>query len=149
VKTLAFTVHGDVLLSALAVRAPTDEEWDDYLGSWQRMRGGARRMVLVFTEKAGPTAEQRHRLAAVLDGVPQRTAVVTPSTMGRLMVAAVAWANPGIRAFAPASVGEALDYVGVAPEDRAGLLEAARPLIAAVGARIDAEIVAGDGARPA
>jgi hypothetical protein len=145
VKTLAFTVVGEVLLSALAVNAPTDEEWDDYLGAWQRMRGGARRKVLVFAEKAGPTARQRDRLAEVLEGVPQNTAVVTPSAMGRLMVAAVAWANPAIRAFSPARVGEAFDFLGVPPEDRAAILDEARRLIAEVGA----EISTGEPARPA
>ncbi|HSM92443.1 MAG TPA: hypothetical protein VLT47_06095 [Anaeromyxobacteraceae bacterium] len=136
-KTHAYAVHGDVLLSALAVEPPSDREWDDYLAAWARMRGGERRKVLVFTEKAGPTAEQRGQLAALLGGAAQRAAVVTPSAVGRLMVAAVAWANPAVRAFLPAQVGEAFDYLDVPHADRAELLAAARPLVAAVGAEVE------------
>ncbi len=143
-KALAFTVLQDVLRSAMAVDPPTDGEWEDYLDAWQRMPDEGRK-VLVFAEKAGPTARQRHRLDEVLRGVPQKTAVVTPSSMGRLMVAAVAWANPAIRAFAPHHVGEAFDFLGVAAEDRAGILVVARSLIAEVGA----EVTANDPARPA
>jgi hypothetical protein len=148
VKTLAFTVLHDVLLSALATNAPSDEEWEDYLDAWQRMPGGARRKVLVFAEKAGPTSRQRGRLEEVLGGVPQKTAVVTPSGTGRLMVALVSWANPSIRAFTPATTGAAFDFIGVAPEDRAPILAAARKLIAEVGARIGDEVETGAEAPP-
>jgi hypothetical protein len=142
VKTLAYTVVGRVLLSALAVKPPTDDEWEAYLQTWLRMPGGAERAVLVFTERAGPTSAQRVRLEAVLGGVAQRTAVVTGSKVGRLMVAAVAWANPAIRAFAPDRVPEALTFLGVPQSELPALLTAARGLIAEVGA----DVTAGDGA---
>jgi hypothetical protein len=142
VKTLAYTVVGRVLLSALAVKAPTDDEWNSYLQTWLRMPGGEERAVLVFTDKAGPTSAQRVRLEAALGGKPQRTAVITGSRVGRLMVAAVAWANPAIRAFAPDRIPEALSFLGVPPSELPALLTAARGLIAEVGA----EIAAGDGA---
>ena len=141
-KTLAYAVVGRVLLSALAVKAPSDEEWEAYLQTWLRMPGGEERAVLVFTDRAGPTSAQRVRLESVLGGRPQRTAVITGSTVGRLMVAAVAWANPAIRAFAPDRVPDALAFLGVPQSELPALLAAARGLIVEVGA----EVSAGDGA---
>jgi hypothetical protein len=138
VKTLAHKVVGRVLLSALAVKAPTDEEWEGYLQTWLRMPGGEERAVLVFTDKAGPTSSQRVRLEAVLEGQPQRTAVITGSRVGRLMVAAVAWANPAIRAFPPDRVREALAFLRVPMSELPALLAVARELIAEVGARLSA-----------
>jgi hypothetical protein len=138
VKTLAHTVVGRVLLSALAVKAPSDEEWESYLQTWLRMPGGAERGVMVFTDKAGPTSAQRVRLEKVLDGKPQRTAVITGSAVGRLMVAAVAWANPAIRAFAPERIADAFAFLEVPLAARAEVLAAARLLIAEVGAEVSA-----------
>lgn len=139
VKTLAYAVVGRVLLSALAVKAPSDEEWESYLQSWLRMPGGAGRAVMVFTDRAGPTSAQRVRLGELLDGSEQVTAVITGSAVGRLMVAAVAWANPGIRAFAPDRIAEAFEFLGIPAPERPAILAAARGLIAEVGAHVAVE----------
>lgn len=133
-KNLSFRVVGDVLVSALATRNPDDPEWEAYVAAYVGMPSDGTSKVLAVTDGGGPTSWQRMRLQDVLRGREQRAAVVTTSRMARAVVSALSWFNPGVKAFAPARLGDALDYLDVAEPLRTDVARAIPDLQADVGA---------------
>ena len=108
VGSLVILVHGE--------EPPSQAEWTTYIGVLVPLvRRGAR--VLVITDGVGPTAAQRELMNRYLEG-PVRTAVVTAASFARGIVTVLSWFNPGIRAFAPAQLSDALDYLQVNSNER-------------------------------
>lgn len=110
---------GDTLLMVHSAEAPSEQEWDAMLAQLQKQFPAR---VLVFTDGGGPTTLQRGRLNDALVGKPVKAAIVTSSQIVRGIVTALAWFNPGIKAFSPVRAPAALDYLGVPVEQRAALM---------------------------
>jgi hypothetical protein len=131
-KNVAFTIQDDILLAVFGPRNPQDEEWEAYLAAYQRIPAG-RAKVVSFTSGGGPNSSQRMRLQEILQGGRQACAVITRSRIARGIVAALAWFNPDVRAFAPERLGDALAFLGLPPGAREPLLDAADRLEAELG----------------
>ena len=110
-------VHGKV--------QPDPSEWDAMIRDCRALERKLQR-TLVFADVT-LTAGQRREVADVhkLAGT-RAVAVVTSSSLSRMIVTALSWLNSVHRAFEPREVNAALEYLQVAPEDRQRLLEAAR-----------------------
>jgi hypothetical protein len=123
---------GEVMLVAHTSRAPTDVEWERYLGA---MRGHdvERMRSLVFTDGGAPNMAQRGRLNDTLDGKTSTGAVISASALVRGVVTALRWFNPKLKAFSPTEVPQALTYLDIkSPRDiaaiRHGMVELRRAL---------------------
>ncbi|WP_394836434.1 hypothetical protein LVJ94_05955 [Pendulispora rubella] len=77
---------------------------------------------MVVTDGPGPNAAQRETMNKRIPA-PFLVAVVTHAVMARRIVSVLSWFNPNIRAFAPADLPAALDYLDVRAEDQAGVIE--------------------------
>ncbi len=111
--TLAFELHDSVMLLVHRREAPTDPEWDVYIGECKRLLeeapSGLR--ALVVTEGGGPTVDQRRRLNEMLAGRAARAAIISESIMIRGIVTAMSWWNPLIKSFRKQELEPALAYV--------------------------------------
>lgn len=101
---LMVLVHND--------EAPTDAEWDTYAATLHALyaKQGIER-ILVFGDGPGPNARQRQKLH-YKGATPVQTAVVTHSVIARGIVTALRWFFE-IRAFAPAEMDEAFEYLRI------------------------------------
>lgn len=95
----------------------SDAEWEEWL---EFATGGGPAVatlmrVLIFSAGGAPTPKQRSQVHALTpkSGNGVRTAVVTPSFVGRTVVGAMALFNRNTEAFAPSSARRAFDYLGV------------------------------------
>jgi hypothetical protein len=96
----------DESMQALAAYA---KETRDDLSRW---RG------LVFTDGGAPSAVQRAQLSAIFKDRPVRVSVISRSSFVRAVVTALTWFNLRIKAFSPADVGRAFEYLEVRPPDQ-------------------------------
>lgn len=109
------TVGGkDVTLYVSAKRAPTNEDWDEYLEWYKRTtaKPGAEVRTLVYDRSPGPTPTQRKLLNDVTAPCKMRVAVVTPSPLIRGIVTAMNWFKDGYKAFAPEDIHRAFEFLG-------------------------------------
>ncbi len=104
-RSMLFRDVGPLVVSVHSARAPSDEDWYEYLELCCRKMMGERIGVLVVTAGGGPTAKQRLAVRELLREGPVLTAVVTNPSRVR-EVTAMGWFNPGIRTFT--SLGDAL-----------------------------------------
>jgi hypothetical protein len=110
-------VHGRV--------QPDPAEWDAMIRDCRALARKLQR-TLVFADVT-LTAEQRRQVADVHKQAGTRAvAVVTSSSLSRMIVTALSWLNSVHRAFEPREVNAALDYLQVPPEQRRVLLETTR-----------------------
>ena len=110
-------VHGKV--------QPDPAEWDAMIRESRALASKLRR-TLVFADIT-LTAEQRRQVAELHKLASTRAvAVVTSSSLSRMIVTALSWLNSVHRAFEPREVNAALDYLQVLPDERRILLETAR-----------------------
>jgi hypothetical protein len=105
----------DLMILAHTSRPPSAAEWAEYVAA-VGSRDPTKLRTLVFTDGGAPTSTQRKELNAVLGGRASRGAIVSASLMVRGAVSALGWFNPLIKAFAPTEVDDALQYLGVPPE---------------------------------
>jgi hypothetical protein len=120
-KTMAYSMLGDVMLLAHVRRPPDASEWTTYvaeIGVLLRGPRAGRIVTLVLTEGGGPNADQRKELNDVLAGRKVRGAVLSNALIVRSIVTALSWWNPLIRAFRQDALVEALEYLQI---DRAEL----------------------------
>ena len=90
--------------------AESERAWADLSANYASVKG-----TLVVTMGGGPNAFQRRRMREVLGNrrIP-RTAVVTTSSVGRMLVAAInLFADQRLRLFAPHDLDGALSYLDV------------------------------------
>ena len=120
-KNMAVAVIDRLFIVVYGAASPTDEEWAAYLELVER-HGVDETMQLIVTDGGGPTAPQRLRLNEVLDGRTVPVAVVSGSVRVRGTVATLALFNRKIKAFSPAGLYDAIEYLEI-PTTRAELLE--------------------------
>jgi hypothetical protein len=116
-KHMAWTVLGDLLITAHDEGAPSDDEWRswlrDYEGHIEALRGN-----IVHSLGGGPTSSQRKDLLNVIgrhEHVPP-TVIMTSSALMRGLVTAVGWFLPPERRptmFNVEDLGPALDCLRV------------------------------------
>lgn len=99
---------------------PTDAEWAEYLAALRRrLEQGPAFRALVVTPGSGPNMRQRKQLNEVFGGQAAQAAVVTASAVGRAVVTLLGLRNPGIRAFDPDHLDDALAFLALPSDDRA------------------------------
>ena len=118
-QTIAWQVKENTVILVHGAQEPTDAEWTRYVDELRRViKGGGQPRVLVVTSGPGPNMRQRKQLGEVFEGVSAHTAVVTSSTVGRAIVTLIGLRNPGIRAFEPSRMDEALSYILVPESEK-------------------------------
>jgi hypothetical protein len=122
-KTMAYKLHKRIMILVHAKDAPSDDEWKVYLKDATMSRDTIQGF-LVVSEGGGPNTVQRAEMNEALEVEKRgpKTAVVTVSRIGRGIVTALSWFNPGIKAFSTINVPAALDYLGMPKPDHDGLL---------------------------
>jgi hypothetical protein len=118
VKNMAYGNVDSFIIVVHTKETPTDAEWDAYLEFCMGV-GMTFVRCLVVTRGGAPTSAQRRRMHEVVADArrsnPQalRGAIVTPSTFVRGVVNAMSLIEPVYKAFAPAEIGRAYEYIGV------------------------------------
>jgi hypothetical protein len=115
---LAYELVGNCFVLAVSKESPGDDEWNAYITFVQsHLKKGMLPVALIASAGGGPTAAQRARLndmtkkAGLVNTL--KAAVLTDSLLVRGMATALAWIVPGYRAFPPAEIGAALEFLGV------------------------------------
>jgi hypothetical protein len=127
--SIAFEQTPHCLVAVMGRDNPPDAEWDAYVAAIDAGLGSGRPpRALVVSDGGAPSPAQRKRLdaATAQAGRQLKAAILTGSTFVRGVVNAFALIQPGYRAFAPAALADAVDYLGI----RAAHLEELRSTIA-------------------
>lgn len=139
--TLLYRSIGSLVLLVHAPVPPAPDEWTQYVSDLESVGRNYPEDVtlLVIAEGSGPSAAQRDELRI---HAPRklRTSVVTTSTVARTIVTLLGWVTPTIRAFAPANMDSAFDYLSISPEARPAILRqlaALRAQVCGVGLNSD------------
>ena len=121
-KNMAVKVVDRLFLVVYGARAPSEDEWGDYLKNVEH-HGVVSTTQLVVTDGGAPTSAQRRSLDDLFAGRYVPVAVVSGSFPVRAMVTAMSWFNWSIRAFSPGPEGlrEALQYLAI-PARREALI---------------------------
>lgn len=112
-KTMAFTLVGDLLLAYHGSAAPTDAEWNQWIEHNAR---AVHRGTLALTEGGSPNSAQRGRIADVVRGQTQPFALMTDSAVIRSVLTAFSWllgSGQAMKAFASADLEGALKWLKV------------------------------------
>lgn len=126
-KNLAFKIIGNLSIAVHNNRTPTDTEVHEYCVALAKHDVRQLR-ALIFTDGGAPNSTQRNEVNSVLKGREHPTAVVSDDRMVRGIVTAFSWFNSKIRAFSPANINEALDYLGVPPAEHDRVIAEAKKL---------------------
>jgi len=105
---------------AYGAEAPSDRDWARYLDQVES-HGVESTMQLVATEGGEPTARQRRELAEVVQGRWVPVVVLSNNRRIRATVTALSWFNRRIKAFPPADLRDAIDYLEI-PRSRFDLI---------------------------
>jgi hypothetical protein len=116
--TMAMWAQDRLYIAVLHGGAPTDEEWDRWVGLGVQ-RNGRDQRVLVEARGGGPTPKQRRAILGA-NKADARIAIITESTFVRGIVTAFSWfgialstANRAPRASGPRGIAQLLrDEVG-------------------------------------
>jgi hypothetical protein len=132
---------GDYVLFAHSAASPSDAEWSDCIALLASVVLDRVR-VLVWTDGGAPNAAQRAALDAAWASKHPLTAVLTPSTLRRIVGAAATRANPGVRFFSPEQHESAFDHLRTEYSDRERLLDRLTLLRAELERARTAEVLA-------
>lgn len=118
-----------VVLSLHRREAPTDREWSEYLETLRVAMvalGGDKRGIRGFSisDGGGPNAAQREQVNEFMrryTGSRGTISIVTSNPFVRGIITALRLFNPHARGFAPSELDAAIDYLGLAPVQRAEL----------------------------
>jgi hypothetical protein len=117
--------------------ATDDEEWDRWIAFVADAGPAAAHLtrVLVFSAGGSPTPKQRAKINVLTPPGEQGvlTAIVIPSLLARGVVSALTLFNPGVRAFAPERLQEALGYLRISSVRQPEVIHIARALHAELG----------------
>lgn len=120
-KSMLHELQGDVMLVVQGDVPVVDDDWDEYLATLAA--NPSVKAFLISADNHGPNANQRAKLANLRSIDPLPKAVVTTSMAVRGIVTALSWLGSNIRAFAPNQIEGAFEYLGVASNAHAALLE--------------------------
>jgi hypothetical protein len=107
---MAFARIGNILVALHTAAPPSPEEWAEYMRALRQV-DLAKLVTIVFTDGGGPNSAQRKEVNDTLKGRASPSAVVTGNTFARSLVAALAWFNPSLRAFAPDRTSDAFEHL--------------------------------------
>jgi hypothetical protein len=115
---MGFRIIGNLHIVVVGEKDPTNSDWKAYLDAIRAAEKNgidvtARLRTLVFSDGAGPNAQQRKVVADYLNGRPSPLAIVTGGAIMRGVITALSWFNPQVRAFAPEYLTDALRYLDV------------------------------------
>lgn len=130
---MGFRIIGNLHIVVVGEKDPTGPDWKAYLDAIQAAEKSgidvtARLRTLVFSDGAGPNAQQRKAVADYLKGRPSPLAIVTGVTIMRGVVTALGWFNPQVKAFAPDQLEDALRYLDVPQIKRDSILRDAHEI---------------------
>ena len=109
---------------------PSDGDWDEYVDDLERNANNIRGL-LVYTEAAGPSAEQRKKAVAMWErmGIQRQTAVMTGSRVTRGIVTAMSWVmGSAIRAYHVNDFAGAVKSLGLSDDESAAVSQTLREL---------------------
>ena len=116
-ECMGFKIVGSLHIVVVGEKDPTTADWNTYLDAIRLTEKNgvdvSELRTLVFSDGAGPNAQQRKAVADYLKGRPSPLAIVTGVTIMRGVITALGWFNSQVRAFAPEQLEEALQYLGV------------------------------------
>jgi hypothetical protein len=114
---MGFKIVGPLHIILVGEANPTQGDWDEYI---RALHAEAKKTAdltqwrtLVITDGGGPNAAQRKNIADLLNGKPSPLAMLTTNSAMRMIIQALRWFNSGVRAYAPAEVDQALQFLGV------------------------------------
>ncbi|MFW5877112.1 MAG: hypothetical protein ACOCXM_10280 [Myxococcota bacterium] len=120
--------RADLLILRQNANPPSDEEWDACLDLVrQRAHRLDRLKTLVVTAGGTPSANQRKRLQALIQGYKVPIAVVSDSMAVRFVASSVAMLTPRIQSFEASQLDRAYDHLELSVDERStatGLLDA-------------------------
>ena len=120
-RTIQWKNIGGTMLIVHGKVQPGGGEWADLMRDTRAM-GRALERTLVFADVT-LTAEQRRQVADAHKAAGTRAiAVITSSSLTRMIVTALSWMNSVHKAFDPRDINAALDYLAVSEADRRELL---------------------------
>lgn len=123
---------------------PHPDDWKEYVEALRESTKSLAATLLVVTDGPGPSAVQRDMLKEMAPG-SLRTAVVTGSSVARGIVTLLSWFHDSIRAYAPAEIDRAFDYLTVADSERPLILKtvaALRAQLSGIGVASELEAAA-------
>jgi len=116
VQDFVSTSRGEIMVVIHTSYAPSDAEWREYVDGVGSCDLETMRSI-VITDGGAPTAQQRKAVNDLLGGRQVPGVVISPSTFVRGVVTALAWFNPGLKAFAPEEFGKACQYLELSPAE--------------------------------
>ncbi|MFT3924470.1 MAG: hypothetical protein QM778_18170 [Myxococcales bacterium] len=110
--TMIFRHVDGVWVGVHTAEPPTVDEWTALCGEVAHLRRETRG-VIIYTEGGGPDSKQRELLRAALQNTPQHVAVLTHSSVVRLISTTLNWlfGRQTICAFAPSDLDGALAFL--------------------------------------
>jgi hypothetical protein len=131
VPNLAFEVHDEISLIVLrhGRGEPTGEEWKQYMDAFSPVAHRLEQIrILVLTDGGHPLRGQQAQMKTLLAERSVRTAIVSSSMVVRFVISILALSNPGIQGFDSSHLAEALEYLGLNPNESASATSIARRL---------------------
>ncbi len=109
-KTIRFEHYHQWVLLAHGSEAPTQPEWEHYVGILTKADNDKLATgLLVLSDGVGPDSMQRRMLA----DLKLKTAVVTLSRVARGIATALSWVGANIKAFQPHQMSDVFNYLNV------------------------------------
>jgi hypothetical protein len=120
-KTMAFAIVGNLILTMHNHEPPSVTEWNEYVVALKAYTEAnpdlSRARNIVFTDGGAPNSAQRKEVNDILQGRHVLVAVVSSSTVVRGVVTAFAWFNPDTKGFAPDATAAAYAYLQLSNEE--------------------------------
>src|SRR5262249_14070396 len=124
-RTMNWTSVEGTLLIVHGLVPPEPKEWDEFI-SESMTAGDKMRQVLVFADISLSPVQRKQVPDSVAKAGTRAVAVVCFSALGRTLVTGLGWMTRIHRAFAPAALDEAFEFLKSTPSQRAVLLHAAK-----------------------
>jgi hypothetical protein len=116
VQDFLSTTRGEIMIVIHTSSPPSDAEWKEYMDGLastdlQTMRS------IVITDGGAPNSAQRKAINDLLHGRQVPGIVISPSPFVRGVVTALAWFNPGLKAYSPDNFDDACRYLELTPDE--------------------------------
>ena len=114
-KTMAFAVVGNLIVTLHGTQSPSTEEWDEYVKALRKISvteaDPTRLRNIVFTDGGAPNSVQRKAVNDIVSSKSVRSAIVSSSPLVRSVVTAFSWFNSSIKVYQPDEVEEAFQHL--------------------------------------
>ena len=116
-KTMAFAVVGNLIVTLHGSRSPVAEEWDEYVKALKKISFSesdpTRLRNIVFTDGGAPNSVQRKAVNDIVSSKSVRSAIVSSSPLVRSVVTAFSWFNSSIKVYPPDDVDGAFQHLNL------------------------------------